>query len=73
MSSQLQVIAHPEQVAPVSWLWMKSHFLFFPILILHNLVNLSEELRALLRMPSRVILVGGNLVSDSDFRLCHKH
>ena len=73
MSSQLQVIARPEQVAPVSWLWMKSHFLFFPILILHNLVNLSEELRALLRMPSRVILVGGNLVSDSDFRLCHKH
>ena len=30
MSSQLQVIARPEQVAPVSWLWMKSYFLFFP-------------------------------------------
>ena len=30
MSSQLQVIARPEQVAPVSWLWMKSHFLLFP-------------------------------------------
>ena len=73
MSSQLQIIARPEQVAPVSWLWMKSHFLFFPILILHNSLNLSEELRALLKMPSRVILVGGNLVSDSDFRLCHKH